>query len=1181
MKWLMGRRPGWAVGARLLSLSVLGFAGVGCLNAPPPDLKYDEQAASVEVFRVFCRRVARDAYPLDNDGSRFYAICDGKNPDGSARDPEAEEKPGLRAILRRRPEIMSSMERLFAESRIDGTATFDKGELSGFLQALVPLYDKPEETIPTATRGIAQLFQQLTNADDARANKVLDTIARLVQRKGYRPPDQNLGAVRAVFTYPRLDTLAQKLLPVISAHGSAHDQWVAVLNAAALELADDAVKVDDLDSTTLHTAIGLVLAEDPTQKTGNIPAVPVLQRSKIDGTALPVAGGGSNLPTPFPAIGEPDTAQNRDATGLAQEDGKPVYQTFDASQTLLAALMRELSALIDRGDKPRSALEGLAHGLKALLGPQIARSETIGKNNYAFTGPDVDHSPLLDLLHVGALLLQYPETDALLQALDAIIRDHENEATGLDYASMAVADLSKMAEYDTAKLNGPHEFWDDLIIIGERMVQRQGMIEALIRSFADPRSGVQGKLFATWMRNKDEISYPNSPSTNPDDINADVVGPYMVPVDRRMPDVGMNRSVWQRTMSLIHSLNGVQVCNKDKSLLNVHTNGLGVLAFPFGDTSGDGYAKCDLVEIPDAVEIFARSVIGKGSFAIKDDFAEVLSVLGSLTGISGSVGEIVESESKIKGFTDTPTPKSLSRFLFAPRNQWLTDLFEPQLTVDQVPIVDYEPNSLFTVEVADGRASLDGKAASFLDVGVPLITAFDTTESRDATTNKLTDGYMFGNLLSVFHKHWSSRKSAPCPATIEPGNEGCTQSLDPSLNQYSPQTGLVSYEELIATALDEQDFANVLHNAVVALGAVKVTGADGTQIDGVKALADFMVRALTVDPALKKRDASTSSQSNLCVVDGAACKNGIGRVIPQLSPMVMFADALKRFDDTFKEPSNADRLPIWHQGRSDFFDHILTVDRTGTDGDYQHKLHDRTSYNVAMSFLPWTIKLLKQHRDAGDLTMWAQGLSDRAAKILRHPLAAAIIDLLDAFWPEAEASGEFTAVVSYVTDDANVSSYVGMLTAVADSVTLIDRDPDLSPAIQFASLGLAPNAFKAIDGEVGPNGDKSVAYAGLELTGGVVKQLNQKKAAGTQTSLSKLLNNLVLSDGTDRTPLEVLLDAVADVNRTDDTASSLTPLTADEDRVVFSKVQSFLYDDDQEKRSLERLYSVIQGRKVK
>ena len=49
--------------ARLLCLFVLGIAAMGCLSAEPPDLKYDEQAASVEVFRVFCRRVAKDACP--------------------------------------------------------------------------------------------------------------------------------------------------------------------------------------------------------------------------------------------------------------------------------------------------------------------------------------------------------------------------------------------------------------------------------------------------------------------------------------------------------------------------------------------------------------------------------------------------------------------------------------------------------------------------------------------------------------------------------------------------------------------------------------------------------------------------------------------------------------------------------------------------------------------------------------------------------------------------------------------------------------------------------------------------------------------------------------------------------------------------------------------------------------
>ena len=119
------------------------------------------------------------------------------------------KKPQLRALLRRRPEIVDALDRVFGESDVDGGDKFADGELSGFLKALVPLYDKPLETIPTATRGIAQLLAQLIEPGDERAQKVLETVERLSKRTGYRAPNRNLGAVRALFTYPELDKLAR------------------------------------------------------------------------------------------------------------------------------------------------------------------------------------------------------------------------------------------------------------------------------------------------------------------------------------------------------------------------------------------------------------------------------------------------------------------------------------------------------------------------------------------------------------------------------------------------------------------------------------------------------------------------------------------------------------------------------------------------------------------------------------------------------------------------------------------------------------------------------------------------------------------------------------------------------------------------------------------------------------
>jgi hypothetical protein len=1131
---------------------------------------------SEEVFRVFCRRVAKDAYPTEVDGQRFYAICDGKDEEGDARKPDDEKMPQLRGLLRRRTEIIDSLDRVFGETDVDGGDKFKDGELSGFLQALVPLYDMPLETIPTSTRGIAQLLEQLIDPEDPRAQKVLTTVERLVQRSGYRAPNRNLGALRALFTYPELDKLAQTLLPVITATGAAHEQWVNVLNAAALELADEPVSTPNLDDTTLHTALSLLLKVDAAQATGNVGAATVLLRDKTNGEALQIAGSAGDA-TPFAIAGREDSVQ-RDGNGLALSGGKPMFETIDASKTLLAALMRETSVLIARGDADRSPLENFAHGLKPLLGPWSTRTQTIGANAYEFVGPDIDASALLEVTHAFASMARYPEAAPLVRTLDALIHQHENDATAFDYAALAIDAMSD--EYEDAKLNGPHEFWDDLLAVGIRMSKRPGMIEALIRSFTDPRSGAQGKLFATWMLYNDEVSYPNSPSETPEDINKPVDQKYSQLVERNKPDVGMNRSIWQRTMSLIHALNGVQVCNKEGAVLNVNT-GIGVLTFPFGDLSGAGYKKCDLIEIPDALEIYAQAVLGRSQIKVKDSFAEVLSVFGSLTGISGSVAQIIESESKITGFTDKPTALSMARFIFAPRNKWTTDLFTPQLSVDLVPIAEYERNGLFPIEVLDERTDFEGKASSFLELGKPLLEAFDKPESRNPVDGKLTDGYMFGHSLSVLHRHWSSRKDGPCPARVEAGDEGCTQHLDPKAPLYSPQTGLVSYEPLLARALDDEHLVEILHQATVALAAIKVPGPDGAEIDGITALGNFAQRLLTPDPTLFKQDGKTNTtQTNLCVRQGDTCKGDVGRVITPLAPMHLVADALKAMDDTFKQADNKERLQYWQAGRSGILDAVLTVDRSGSEGDYQYKLRDRTAWGISNAVLPWLAERIETHQKAGDLSKWADGLSGRAATILRHPLTAATVDLLDAFWPEADASGEFTKITSYLTDERNEDAFLGMLTAAADSLILLDRDPNLSPAIQFAALGLAPNAFKAIEGEL-PNGNKSVAYAGLELTGGVVKELNKKKMPGTQTALSKLLKNLVLGDDAQRSPLEVLLDATADVNRRDVTAAPETPLTAEEDRDVFSDVKSFLYDQDQEKRSLERLYTVIQGRKVK
>jgi hypothetical protein len=1168
--------------ASTTGLAVVALLGAGCLQEPAPELRYQRLDASGEVFRVFCKRVARAAYSQDASGDRFYALCDGADFDGTMAEPADEPDTMLRTLAARRPQVIAALRQTFAEgdTLVEGTLPYEENELSSFLSALVPLYDLPDERIPNATRDIADLFNRVINLDDPKAVSVVDTVARLSERQGYRSPQLVLGAIRPILSYEGLDKLAQLLLGVVGEEGAAHDEWLNLLRAASLELADDPVKVDPIDST-LRVALQLLFKTDATLA-GPSGALPVLKREA--GGAASAAGGGPVVdgPTPFFIADRTDDKQDRNKETLAvlRQPGQadlPLYDTFDANQTIFSAVMRETSKLIDRAGEERAGVESIAHGVRPLLGPWGARSEKIGQNNYTFMGPNVDESPLLELVHALAQTARYSETEAMLQVLTQLLQKNESEATAAVFGGLAINERSK--KLNDAKLNGPHEFWDDVIQAANQILEREGLLEALVRTFENPQSAQQGPLFANWMLHNDVVTYKNAPieidppvpytEAQKNDINELVKQPLMAAVDRGASDTGMNRSIWQRTMSLINALNGQKVCNKKGAILNVPT-ALGLFVFPAGNPAG--YEECAFIEFNDAVEIYSLAVLGKAKVTLKDDVALGLAALGGTLAVVGSVPDITEKESQLTGFRDTITPQSTARFIFAPPNKFISDLFSPLLTREGVPIKDYEPYALFPMENPDA----DAGGETFISLGKLLLQAFDDHETRDAD-GKLPKGYMFGNLLSVLHKHWPSRHMEACAGTFPEGSEGCTQSADPTEKFYVPGTNLVSYEQLIAESFKEEDYLGILHRATVALKALSYQDKDG-----VKVLSDFVTRLLTPDASLRTRDGKAYTKTNLCVEitgpDGQpACKDNVGRIIPQLTPLYLVLDALKKFDTTWEQEK--DRHDAWLAGRSKLVDQLLTVDRSGAAGSYSYKLADRNAYAIAVAALPWVSEQVASHRAKNDLEAWSGELSGRLAKVLRHPLAAGTLDLLDAFWDEPEASGEFTKVSATVlNEDTNPADFRGMLVSAADLLSLLDSDQDLSPAIQFAALALAPNAFEAVGSNAAPEVEKSAAYAGLELTREVVNLLMEKKGDAEYTTLAKLLRNSVLSDGSARSPLEVIFDAVADVNRIDTAAPTAQSLTAEEDRQVFGNIKGFLFDTNGEKRSLERLYSVIQSR---
>ena len=1223
-----------------LLATCVGLAGACTEDPYPTPITPPQRKVSEEIFFIVCKRVAHDAFANnDASGLRFDDACDG----GLDTSGAVGTAPRLAALVARRARVVEALDQAFGDEMVPDSAGFEDGELDRFLLDIVPYYDPPELVLPTSTRAIGNMLKELVKPLDpvsaeplmpgpqgTRAKKVLETLARIGERKGYRQASRTLGAIRPVLTYPRLDEVGQQLLGLVADGGTGREAFMATLRAAALELAEPREPEANPDDTTLHLVLDqLLLQEDPVFAEPGLPELLVLKRDR-NGDALPKDGLPQGpLPTPFIVPTRPDNTP-RDPSGAARD----FYTFFDANKTALAAGMREAKRIVERpAPSARSTLENLSRGLRPLMGPQAMRSVQFNGKPFTFQGPDISKGPLFDLVHAVGAFARYPETGELLEVLAELIEKHEEAAASPVKMGLAIDALADDPRFASAQLigidgtpNSPHEWWDDAIGVGIRMLSRPGMLQAVIKSFSDPVASVQGELFATWMKYKDDISYKGAPMTlggphnvtpagninrceapcyddaQKQEMNTPILHTYEQEVDRSQPDVGMNRSVWQRILSLIHALNDQKICNKMGAHLAIHgvtgleltdAQGIGIFRIPVGYPTAPGYKECEVIEILNAVEIYSQAVLEKATISIKDDVANILGAATSI--IVGTVPMIQERESQLTGFNDKPTPQSMARFMFAPRSSFMNNVLPETLTADGAPILKYEPNALFHMEVPVATALFNGVPQSFIMAGKPLLNAFDTTEKRDAM-KKLADGYMFGHMLDAFHKHWSSRKSTPCTATVAPGQEGCTQSLDSNQKFYSPQTNLVSYEPLLIEALTKHDLMGVLQRAAAALKTVTVNGKDGLTI-----LADFAARMFTPDPELTYRDGRKFAMTNTCAVpagtieppaacdcpagstavdpakpaSGCAMPTGTivprGRIVQGGIPSIYLAlDALKGFDKIFDQALNEDRLDPWRAARSSLVDQFLTAEADPA-ADGKNRLQNQRGRQIGIKAIRWFASRLAAHK--ADQKTWAATLSKDFEETFGHPIVAGLLDVLDKGWESEGAGQELARVSTYLMDPANAEAFAGLVVAVADTLTFVDRDKDLTPVIQFASLALAPNSFEAYDTGAAPNTKDGVVSAALSLSNKVIS-LDTTPQLST---IGRILKNAALPNPVSQeTPLDILFDAAADVNRVDPNQPTTVPFRAVDNHAVFNQVQDFMLDVD---RGLERLYLVIQNRK--
>ncbi|HJL00054.1 MAG TPA: hypothetical protein RMH85_21665 [Polyangiaceae bacterium LLY-WYZ-15_(1-7)] len=1109
-----------------------------------------------EIFRIFCQRVASDELPNDVSGRESRDVCAG------TASPDAAPTPRLRAMAENRDRLVAALDQTLPEPLED--------DLDHFMLQLVPFYDPPAEQLPTQTRALADLLTKLEEDDEA-----VGALERLSTRVGYRPLRLALGVTRPALAYPRIVELTETALTTIDEGGAAGEEWDDLLRAISLELATSEASEPEDGASTLELTRQLLFttraefAGDggsrymvvrdgrgivvPASDDGSVPAPFV----DMDGDGLadvdPLGrfvgrAGLVEVPAPFAVLGEGDVLRGTAGRAL-RADRTPIFAYRDVNQTLLAGVTREAPPLLDP-EEP--ALLDMAYGLPVLLGPEGMREEVLGRGvTVRYPGYDTSSGPLFDLVWGTGALLTEEETDDVLALVDQLLEENEHELAGLIDSGLfgdAVADATP-----DASIPPDSELWDDLIQVVQWMADEPGLLEAVLRALADPRSRRLGTVYAEMMRFRDEVGF------DPADLNRPMRDQVWTdPVDPAAPDTADNTSLFQRSISVIHDLDGVRYCNKDGARLRMRLLGLNI-TYPL---VGGSFDECELLEIENVVDAYSQSIIGRYELEIKDGFLNVLLDVGSSLGIDPD--RVLEESSGIDGLTRTPTPEALNRMIFTREgNEFLEELFDPIPSRDGVPIEERHDPILFAWErsfrfcgdelVAPDAPCAEPEEVSFYEAMSPLLEAFDSFDRRREGR------FLFGRLVTALHTHWPSE-----------GAE-MTQDADPSAPFFAHHDDARSYEPILAALFGDCDW-------------MPAGGAGGRRCDPerggqlIKRLqeASAVLDGLEVRPGVDGIDVLTNAALSMVrpaegLLDRAGSAvtttNG-GREIP-LTRLHLMLDALSDFDAAFAG-APPERLERWRSARSVLVDQFLPIrERSGA-----RQLENRRVYGLLRVLVPFLRDRIADHRARGDLQEWAEGLSGRMEDTLGSHVGATAFRFSEAVQTDEVAKEELAELVRYLMNEASENdAFDTTLLATADLLQVLEDDDNLVPLLPVLAEGVAPGVRDQIAG------GGVVDPAELELAGSAIDTtldlLRDIVEVDDRRTLREVLANLVSLQENGETPLETIIDVVAEVNRVEPNAGG--PLRADDHRSVLGNTNEFLVD---ERRGLERIYDVVQARQL-
>ncbi len=256
-----GGRGGRALRTLGLGAAVVAVASCTSFDTTPPAVPV--ATLGDDIYGVFCDRLGASSFSEDLSGASYNSIChyDATGAYGNAVDLSVLPVPTtpaeiaaralsvakLQRLAQRRGDVVRALNATFPDKQIPDITSTTPGATVGlhtalmaFAQSLTPLYTSNPivptgaPLMPSQTEAMGRLFASLGAAGTCSSaptlscsydsdcatgtcvNPVRDALSNMWGRRGYRPYQVGLGAVRPALAYPNLRALTTS---AISAHG--------------------------------------------------------------------------------------------------------------------------------------------------------------------------------------------------------------------------------------------------------------------------------------------------------------------------------------------------------------------------------------------------------------------------------------------------------------------------------------------------------------------------------------------------------------------------------------------------------------------------------------------------------------------------------------------------------------------------------------------------------------------------------------------------------------------------------------------------------------------------------------------------------------------------------------------------------------------------------------------------